>query len=127
MASSSRLLATSGTATFWVTVSEKGQLCFVAVTGLDTKDWYSASSCTSADSFTKVGTGLRMISPTNAIEAYLTPDSAASIVGRVESAEAVSANVTVVDPFLPGAHRVEQARDGFTQHLLGELDLTGGS
>ena len=71
-----RLVGTTGHASIFTAFSAAGELCVISSIDVSADDWTVGSACQSPDSFNARGAALRMISPTESVEAYLLPDSA---------------------------------------------------
>lgn len=103
-----RLVATVNGASTYVALDNSNLLC--VVTFIPGDDWVSGSTCTTPDSFSKSGFGLRIGSPSDGFEAYIVPDSnAAAVKTLAESAEVLvpQQNLVVVDYELPENERAE--------------------
>ncbi|MCJ0700231.1 hypothetical protein FRIG_03625 [Frigoribacterium faeni] len=72
-ASSTRWLSETAGSTVWGAQDNSGAICLVA--SIPGEDAAYASSCADAEGFAEHGVALRVLSPTEAAEAYLVPDS----------------------------------------------------
>jgi hypothetical protein len=73
-----RLVATAGHAAIFTAFNASGELCAISSIDVSADEWAVGSSCQDPDSFNARGAALRMTTPTESVEAYLLPDSAAA-------------------------------------------------